>query len=69
MGRMLIDACKPFSWRDRFPRSNVFTAAERRQVEAKWRDLLGTLERGEPLVPLLLGAPAAGQPYAPSSTA
>ncbi|MBM2810624.1 MAG: UbiD family decarboxylase [Chloroflexi bacterium] len=40
MGRMMIDACRPFAWRDRFPKPNVFAADERRQVETKWRDLL-----------------------------
>jgi UbiD family decarboxylase len=40
MGRLLIDACRPFAWREQFPRPNVFSAEERRQVEARWRDLL-----------------------------
>ena len=40
MGRMLINACKPFSWRDQFPKTNVFSAEERAVVEKKWRDLL-----------------------------
>ena len=40
MGRMLINACKPFSWRDKFPVSNVFSAEERRQVEGRWKDVL-----------------------------
>ena len=25
MGRVLINACKPFNWRDQFPKSNVFS--------------------------------------------
>jgi hypothetical protein len=44
MGRMLINACKPFSWRDQFPKSNVFSAAERRDTEERWRDLLDGLK-------------------------
>jgi UbiD family decarboxylase len=44
MGRMLINACKPFSWRDQFPKSNVFSAAERRDTEERWRHLLDGLK-------------------------
>ena len=40
VGRMLINACKPFSWRDQFPQTNVFSSEERKLVENKWRDLL-----------------------------
>jgi UbiD family decarboxylase len=40
VGRMLINACRPFTWRDQFPKSNVFSAEERKRVENKWRDLL-----------------------------
>jgi 4-hydroxy-3-polyprenylbenzoate decarboxylase len=47
MGRMLINACKPFSWRDQFPKSNVFSADERRVVEERWRDLLDRLQPGQ----------------------
>jgi UbiD family decarboxylase len=43
MGRMLVDACRPFAWRDQFPRANVFSAGERRQVGARWHDLLAGL--------------------------
>ena len=46
MGRVLIDACKPFNWRDQFPRSNVFSAEERRAVEERWRNLLDRLQAG-----------------------
>jgi UbiD family decarboxylase len=45
MSRMLIDACKPFAWRDRFPRANKFSAAKRQEIEAKWSDLLLELSR------------------------
>jgi hypothetical protein len=37
---MLINACRPFTWRDQFPKSNVFNSEDRRIVETKWRDLL-----------------------------
>jgi UbiD family decarboxylase len=43
VGRMLINGCKPFSWRDEFARTNVFSADERRSVETKWRELLENL--------------------------
>jgi 4-hydroxy-3-polyprenylbenzoate decarboxylase len=46
--RMLINACKPFAWRDQFARTNVFTADERKIVESRWRELLanaGTKKR------------------------
>jgi 4-hydroxy-3-polyprenylbenzoate decarboxylase len=36
MSRMLIDACKPFPWRDRFPISNKFSAEKRKQEAARW---------------------------------
>jgi UbiD family decarboxylase len=40
VGRMLINACRPSTWRDQFPKSNVFSFEERKLVETKWRDLL-----------------------------
>ncbi len=40
VGRMLINACRPYSWRDQFPKTNVFNASERKLVATKWRDLL-----------------------------
>ena len=40
VGRMLINACKPYSWLDHFPKTNVFSPQERKSVEAKWRELL-----------------------------
>lgn len=36
MSRMLIDACKPFPWRDRFPMSNKFSAEKRKEIWQKW---------------------------------
>ncbi len=40
-GRMLIDACKPFPWRDRFPQTNRFSREMSEQVWERWRDRLG----------------------------
>lgn len=45
VGRMLINACRPYSWRDEFPKANVFQQSDRQKVEAKWRDLLDDLEK------------------------
>jgi UbiD family decarboxylase len=36
MSRMLIDACKPFTWRDRFPLANKFSAKMRNEIWEKW---------------------------------
>jgi hypothetical protein len=36
MSRVLIDACKPFTWADRFPMSNKFSAEKRREIAEKW---------------------------------
>jgi UbiD family decarboxylase len=43
VGRMLINACKPFAWRDQFARTNVFSSEERKIVETRWRDLLAAI--------------------------
>lgn len=49
VGRMLINACKPFSWRDQFPKTNVFSTDERERVEAKWQRLFEDIDgRREP---------------------
>lgn len=36
IGKMLIDACKPFHWRDRFPVSNHFSPEMRAKTWEKW---------------------------------
>ena len=41
MSRMLIDACKPFAWRDRFPLANKFSAEMRKATWEKWMVELG----------------------------
>jgi UbiD family decarboxylase len=43
VGRMLIDACKPFHWKDEFPRTNVFSAEMRQATAEKWKDVLSGL--------------------------
>ena len=43
VARMLINACKPFAWRNHFPKTNVFNAEERKIVESKWRELLANI--------------------------
>ncbi len=40
VGRMLINACRPYTWRDQFPKTNIFYASDRNLVSTKWRDLL-----------------------------
>ena len=40
VGRMLVNACRPFSWCDQFPKTNAFSIEERKVVEKKWCDLL-----------------------------
>ncbi|HZA53890.1 MAG TPA: UbiD family decarboxylase, partial [Candidatus Udaeobacter sp.] len=47
MSRMLIDACKPFTWRDRFPLSNKFSAEKRKEIAEKWSRHLVQLSRLE----------------------
>ena len=41
MSRMLIDACKPFPWRDRFAVANKFSAEKRDEIWEKWAPKLG----------------------------
>jgi 3-polyprenyl-4-hydroxybenzoate decarboxylase len=44
MGRMLIDACKPYPWKDAFPKTNIFSPEERRRVSERWATLLDEIE-------------------------
>jgi UbiD family decarboxylase len=44
MSRMLINACKPFGWKDQFPKTNIWAEADRRDVMARWQGLLDQLE-------------------------
>ncbi|HEX2932159.1 MAG TPA: UbiD family decarboxylase, partial [Candidatus Binatia bacterium] len=45
VGRMLINACKPFAWRDQFAKTNVFNAEDRKKLQTKWGELLGKIGR------------------------
>lgn len=44
MGRLLINACKPYSWKESFPETNMFSSEERRQVREKWAGLMEEIE-------------------------
>lgn len=44
VGRMLIDACRPFHWKDDFPKTNVFSRELRQATAAKWQHLLNNLK-------------------------
>jgi len=44
-GRMLIDACRPFTWRDQFANSNRFSEQMRKRIWQKW---LADLEKTRP---------------------
>ena len=50
MGRVLVDACKPFHWKDAFPKTNIFSEEEKENVKERWAALLENLTgaaRGE----------------------
>ena len=47
VGRMLINACKPFAWRDQFAQTNVFNAEDRKKLQSKWGELLRKMENGK----------------------
>jgi UbiD family decarboxylase len=47
IGRTLIDACRPFAWKDTYPASNVFSAAERQPVMERWEALVQELDAGQ----------------------
>ena len=40
MGLMLIDACKPYAWKDQFPLTNRFDEPYREDVRKRWRSKL-----------------------------
>jgi hypothetical protein len=45
---MLIDACKPYAWKDQFPLTNRFDEPMREKVRQRWRSklpLLSTLPK------------------------
>ena len=37
--RMIIDACRPYEWRDRFPPAAEISAERQRAVMAKWKSV------------------------------
>jgi len=43
MGRMLVDACRPYAWRDQFAKTNVFSREQRRDVLERWGAVLDGL--------------------------
>jgi hypothetical protein len=48
---MLINACRPFAWRDQFARTNMFNVEDRKRLRSKWGDLLANLgaQRSSPI--------------------
>jgi UbiD family decarboxylase len=38
--KLIIEACRPFSWRDRFPPTSVLSQKEMRAIEEKWGEQL-----------------------------
>jgi 4-hydroxy-3-polyprenylbenzoate decarboxylase len=38
--KAIIDACRPFAWIDKFPRTSALSAAEAREIEAKWGKII-----------------------------
>jgi hypothetical protein len=48
---MLINACRPFAWRDHFAKTNLFNVEDRKRLRSKWGDLLVNLgaQRSSPI--------------------
>ena len=40
--KMIIDACKPFAWKDDYPRTSALSRDDARAIEDKW---MGALRR------------------------
>jgi 4-hydroxy-3-polyprenylbenzoate decarboxylase len=38
--KLIVDACRPFPWRERFPPTSALSLAEARAIEAKWGNRL-----------------------------
>ena len=38
--KAIIEACRPFSWHDKFPKASALSPDEAREIEAKWGHLL-----------------------------
>jgi 4-hydroxy-3-polyprenylbenzoate decarboxylase len=43
--KLIIEACRPFGWMDKFPVASALSAEETRQIEEKWGDKLTTRPR------------------------
>ncbi len=43
--KAVIDACRPFAWRDQFPPTSALSADEVREIEAKWGSQIGGRQR------------------------
>ena len=39
-GFNILNACRPYAWRDRFPPVNSLSSELRKKVSAKWKDVL-----------------------------
>ena len=37
--RAIIDACRPFAWRDKFPKVHSIDPAYRDEIKAKWKEI------------------------------
>jgi len=38
--KAIIDACRPFAWKDSYPKASALTPTETREIERKWQDAL-----------------------------
>ena len=43
--KAIIDACRPFAWIDKFPKTSALSAEEAREIEAKWGKALSGAAR------------------------
>jgi 3-polyprenyl-4-hydroxybenzoate decarboxylase len=39
--KAIIDACRPFAWREKFPPTSALSSDEAREIETKWGKFLG----------------------------
>jgi 4-hydroxy-3-polyprenylbenzoate decarboxylase len=37
--RAIIDACRPFAWRDKFPKVHSIDPGYRDEIKAKWKEI------------------------------
>jgi 4-hydroxy-3-polyprenylbenzoate decarboxylase len=38
--RAIVNACRPYAWKDRFPPVNALSPELKRKITEKWKDLL-----------------------------